>query len=182
MPRDRGVRHASRKRGLQLLYRGGAARAVGRRRRDGDARGVAGLYEGREPSCARGLGTARAGSVSSATTWRKGTAEVLSVNGTRRGGRVSLSSGPSRGHHGSRHREKYRTKLGFHVIARTSTLVAEEPATRRRETCVAARVRMLSAGSVHRSTRLIGVKGSGRTRNRARPFEKRKSAGRKRTI
>lgn len=54
------------------------------------------------------------------------------------------------------------------VIARTSTLVAEEPATRRPGTCVVTRVRVLSAGSVDRSTRLIGVKGSGRTEGRSR--------------
>ena len=62
--------------------------------------------------------------------------------------------------------KKYRN-CGLHVSARTSTLVAEEPATRRRGTCVGTRVRVLSAGSVDRSTRLIGVEGSGRTRNRA---------------
>ena len=61
---------------------------------------------------------------------------------------------------------------------RTSTLVAEEPATRRPGTCVGARVRVLSAGSVERSTRLIGVKGSGRTRTRTSGLMRKSARGR----
>ena len=169
MPRDRGVRHASRKRGLQLLDRGGAARAVGRRRGGDDASVVAGLDEGREPAGARGLGTAGAGSVSSATTGGGYTAEVLSVLGTtematRRG--VGSVFRPVRKAGINPDAQSKNIGVGD-VIGRTSTLVAEEPATRRPGTRVVTRVRVLSAGSVDRSTRLIGVKGSGRTRSRA---------------
>ena len=111
--------------------------------------------------------------MSSATTGGGYTAEVLSVSGTtematRRGVgsvfrpvRKAGINNPDSGNRGK--------NIGNgDVIARTSTLVAEEPATRRPGTCVVTRVRVLSAGSVDRSTRLIGVKGSGRTEGRSR--------------
>jgi hypothetical protein len=166
---DRGVRHAARKRGVELLDRG--SRTARRRRRRagrGGPRASARLDEGREPAgVARGATTGARG-VSSATTGG-GDAEVLEERGgdsvrgqiSERSGRhcATRSSGLSRHHPRNRvKREKYRENRVVRFV-RTSTLFAEEPATRRAWRCVVthAGVGVLSAGTVEKETRVIGV-------------------------